>query len=237
MEILNKYDQTTLKSWFTIDIKLGVPTLIFKQENLFSNQMNFDYDYLEKILEGTNFLSNLKNFQIDFKFSDEMNSSYISTNLNSASPKQYSQTFTSDSKFSSKDKSFHHTSNSLNLNSKYNKMSSMNINNSCGSVFIKNLLHKYFEIIVNKYTNFFESNFYDPKNILKKEMSKLESEVKLENISNFADEVSDYFIFSIVDNHISVGPYKSDLVTNLKFKRPSFLKEIVRLVNFILIIF
>ena len=121
MDILHKYDQATLKSWFTVDIKLGVPTLIFKQDNLFSNQINFDCDYLEKILERTSFLSNLKNFQIDFKFSDEMNSSYVSTNLNTASPNQYSQTYTTDSKFSSKDKYINHTSNSINLNTKYDK--------------------------------------------------------------------------------------------------------------------
>ena len=111
------------------------------------------------------------------------------------------------------------------------------MNNSLGSIFIKNLLHKYFENIVNKYTNFFQNNFYDTKNILKKEMSRLDSEVNHENISNFADEVSDYFVFSVVDNHISVGPYKSDLVANLRFKRPSFMKDIVRLVNCILINF
>jgi hypothetical protein len=229
LEILNKHDQTTLKSWFTIDIKLGIPTLTFKQDNLFANQMNFDFDYLEKILEKTNFLSNLKNAQIDFKFTDEMNSSNISTNLNTVSQNQLSQTFNSDSKFSSKEKSFNHTSNSLNI--KYQKKLSVNLNNSCGSVFIKNILNKYFDIIFNKYTNFFETNFYDTRNTLKKEMSKLESEIKLDNVSNYADEVSDYFIFSIIDNNISVGPYKSDLFTNLKFRRPNFLKEIVKLVK------
>lgn len=55
-ELLEEYDLYALKTWFMPDIKLGMLSVSFSGNNdlLYINTMNFDMDYLEKIIEKTN---------------------------------------------------------------------------------------------------------------------------------------------------------------------------------------
>ena len=57
VEILSKYDNVTLKSWFTMDIKLGTICISFLRDNSFNNPLNFHVDYLEKIIDKLNSLN------------------------------------------------------------------------------------------------------------------------------------------------------------------------------------
>lgn len=88
IEILDKIDQYTLKSWFSVDIKLGVLTITFQSDNFFVNPLNFDFEYLEKVLDKTeNFsknanLSSLKFFTTDIGISSPNHS--LSRTMNSS---------------------------------------------------------------------------------------------------------------------------------------------------------
>ena len=63
IELLTAHDSITLKSWFQIDIKLGVITVTFNKD-CFTNPLNFDFNYLEKLLDryvNENDVEGLKN--------------------------------------------------------------------------------------------------------------------------------------------------------------------------------
>jgi hypothetical protein len=63
IELLAPHDSINLKSWFQIDIKLGVISIIFNKDS-FNNPLNFDFNYLDNILDryvNDNDIEGLKN--------------------------------------------------------------------------------------------------------------------------------------------------------------------------------
>jgi hypothetical protein len=74
IDLLSPHDSITLKSWFQIHIKLGVVSITFNKDS-FSNPLNFDFNYLEKLLDRyvrENDIEGLKNAQ-PAKLSDNHN--------------------------------------------------------------------------------------------------------------------------------------------------------------------
>ncbi len=205
VELLNKYDSISLKSWFSIDIKLGVPTITFNQDTFFLNTMNFDWDFLENILERTGNLTKLNVNLSDIKFSNEYTTS---PSYSSTSKSQIEKTPSSYSSKSSK--------------------KIVNVNpNSVGAFMTKLILYNYNICIINRFSQFFESNFYDTKDYLKKEMLRNENECKA-SITPIINERGNYYLYVLTDSNITVGPYLKDL-TN-RFRRPSYIRDVVKLV-------
>ena len=66
--IISHYDNDTCKSWFSLDIKLGYITFKFNSD-MFSNQVEYDLNYFEKIKEYTkDFTTNLYNKDNKIKY-------------------------------------------------------------------------------------------------------------------------------------------------------------------------
>jgi hypothetical protein len=206
IEILNKYDIVTLRSWFSIDIKLGIPTITFTQETLFNNINDFDQEYLEKVLEKTNNFNNL--VPIEFKFSEIMNSQSPSHNRANLNNSKYNASM-NNSMASSK------------------KGNNININESCGYNLIKLILSGYEKSKLDKYTKFFEQYFYDTRDYIKVEFLK-----KLNTTKQDEAEFNSLFIFTTIGNLISIGPYFNDIDKNLLI--PPFIKEIIKVVIILL---
>lgn len=210
VEILESLDPTTLRTWFSTDIKLGVIALTFQKENLFNNLMNFNTEFLEKILEKFNPFSGGP-IEHNYKFLDQ--------NSSSMSREGTPMSSTLD------DKSKSMTGYSPNVSRKgmtspiYDKATTNGYN------LIQNIFTNYFANIHTKYTEFFENNFYDTKGYIKKRHLNFNDNLEYKNkVIN-----SNYFIYSTYDNLINVGPYLKDI--NQSFHFPNFLKELFQLVN------
>jgi hypothetical protein len=214
VELLNKYDQITLKTWFSVDIKLGVISLIFN-ENLFANQFNFDVDYLEKIIEKTN--SFTKNINIDFKFLHEKSESTYSPNVNQLSSTSKISDFKTD-KINSQN---NFSSTMPTSNKKFGVQSFYEKSTSSGFYLIRLMFNNFLLKITNKYLNFFEINFWDTREYLKGDLIKNLNQTKFnENL----------FIFTLFENQIFVGPYFQDIEME-KFKMNSYSKECLQIVK------
>ena len=203
-------------SWFAVDIKLGVISIIFTQENVFSNVNDFDAEFLEKVLDRTNSFTKL--VQLDFKFSETNSHSPLNTStLNRTMNSRSSDKFTS-----------HSMSNTMPSSMKKGK--NINMMDSSGYSLIKMIFSEYGYNIIKKYMCFYEQYFYDTRGYLKSEMMKFDF---FSNSDNNL-QINQFFVFSTLD--ISVGPYFEDLSS--KFKIPSFLKEIINVVSYkVLILF
>lgn len=119
-------------------------------------------------------------------------------------------------------------------------MSTLEKNSSCGVYLIKTLFSELISKQVKKAIEFYESNFYDTRNYLKgvamkSEISLNSKETSTNSISSITlnfGVLNNYFIFATVDNYIFCGPYLKE--TGSEFRIPSFLKETIQLVSFIL---
>lgn len=230
IEILNKYDTVTLKSWFSVDIKLGVLSITFTQENIFNNPFNFDVEFLEKVLDRTN--SFTKQVNIDFKFVNDISISLMNTpQINRTMNSRLSDisTKTDSSKFS----------NTYSASAKKGKsVSNLEKNSSCGYILFKMIYSNYVNKMLEKYSVFFDEYFWDTRDNLKNELARMESgkfiNNNLFNVSSSSGSVTNisttsFFLFSTYENFIVVAPYYEDIT--YKFKLPSFLKDIVHVVG------
>jgi hypothetical protein len=217
-EILDRYDLTTLKTWFTIDIKLGVITITFNIDNLFANNFNFDPEFIEKVIERTNSFTKLAN--IEFKFATEVVSSPAISLLSQ----------TSNMRNTDKNEKSHLYSSTMPFSSKKNIQSFYDKSNSSGFYLMKLLFNNYSTKIANNYLTFYDTYFWDTRDYLTGELVKLGKVGKSNNTSSL-----NIFIFSTFENQIFVGPYFDDVGESLKM--PTFLKEVLQIVSLICIIF
>jgi hypothetical protein len=234
IEVLNKYDTVTLKSWFSVDIKLGVVSITFTQENMFNNPFNFDAEFLEKVLDRTNSFTKVVN--IDFKFVNDISSSPLNT-------PQLNRTMNSKlSDISTKSDSSKFSSTMPSASAKKGKsLSNIEKVSSCGYILFKMIYSNYVTRMLERYTVFFDEYFWDTRDYLKNELARMDSGKYINNnlfnfsSSNTGSPISapTFFLFSTSENFISVAPYYEDISN--KFKLPSFLKENVQMVrNFFL---
>ena len=152
-ETLDKFDTTVMKSWFSVEIKVGCITIIFQKSNLFSNQYNFDEEYIEKILEATNNLQNIPvtlHKEVNFINQNQVDNSRISLQLNN-----FSQ---SASNFNVTRTTMQPTSNSKKTLSTLEKLDTL------GGIFIIALFDNYVKNIFSIQKRYFDTNFIDPNN-------------------------------------------------------------------------
>lgn len=221
IEIINQYDSTTLKSWFTIDIKLGIITITFNKNNVFNNMFNFDTDYMENIIEKTENFKNPINPK-HFTFSTAQSETSKSPNSTSNSFKNNSSSGNFDNKATIS------TKNSLNNDNpsgsfikKETGMSSLKIHN-LGQSFIKSLFDTFVKDVLFEIKDYLQKTFYDRKGFLNenfyenlKNNSCCNSEVKI-NIND------DIYIFSCEDEVIkSFAHFKEykNYIKNIDFVR------------------
>jgi hypothetical protein len=191
---------------------------------MFNNPFNFDIDYLEKVLDRTNTFTKLE--AMDFKFISENN--LISSPVHST----LSQTMSNNSKHSN-DKNY--SLSSTMPSGKKNSLQNIDKSGSCGYYLIKIIFAEYCNKILEKYTHYFEANFYDTRDFLKNEILKNENKKLFSQNSflntglGFTNKILSLFIFSTFENFISVGPYFDQIES--EFKLPSFVKDILQLVK------
>jgi hypothetical protein len=216
IEILDKFDQTTLKSWFSMDVKLGVISLTFN-ENLFVNQYNFDQDFLEKVIEKTN--SFQKNLNIEFKFVNEVLG-------NSPSQINFSQSInTRNNDFKNEKITQENFSNSMPNYKKMIPNTMVDKTNSCGLYLVNLIFKNYCYKISKDYFNFYNTNFWDTRDYLKIDLERFNQED-----SNFK-----LFVYTTFENQIFIGEYVNDIPKD-NFKMTAFLNESLQVVNKFLII-
>ena len=179
IELLEPFDKVTLKSWFTVDIKLGVLSLIFNKDALHSNPFNFEINYLEKLFEKNNIENDLSNLKLPISF-------------------QYN----SNSQTKGFDKS-----------------------NSTGFHLIQQIFSNVLTNSLNHYREFFENNFYDTTGYIKRKY------LNSINSINPSQLLNSFLIYSTHDSSISLAGYSCDKIKNM-FIIPSFLKEIIQMVNY-----
>ena len=220
VEILSKYDNVTLKSWFTVDIKLGTICLTFNKDNSFNNYLNFHTDYLEKIIDKVNSLqsegaqplitdlANLMKFYLD-----PQKISLDSTTL-SGSGSQHSYTLGGTSK---------------KVLTYSDKISSN------GYFLFKNIFSVYILNRMTKILEYVDNNFEDKKGLLRGKIlneddnkSEKSADKSLTSSMMAPKTFPNIFIYSGIDNNISIGPYLKEVSSN--YILPSFLKELFNLV-------
>jgi hypothetical protein len=224
VEILDKYDTITLKSWFAVDIKLGVVSINFSQENMFNNPFNFDVEYLEKVLDRTN--SFTKSVIIDFKFLEI--SSPVNKDLNRTMNSK-----TSDNSGLRSDTSKFSSTMPTASDKKGKTISNNDKISSCGYILFKMVYSNYSAKMVEKYSAFYDEYFWDTRDYLKNEISRIDTGKYINNnLFNLScSTVPTFFLFATYENFISVAPYFEDL--SYKFRLPSFIKEILQIVKII----
>lgn len=225
VEILSKYDNVTLKSWYVVDIKLGTICLTFNKDNSFNNYLNFHTDYLEKIIDKINSiksegaqplitdLANLMKFYLD-----PQKMSLDSTSL-SGSSSQHSYTLGGTSK---------------KVLTYSDKISSN------GYYLFKNIFSAYILSRMTKILEYIDNNYDDKKGILRGKIlneddNKSEKSVEKSFSSSMVvpKTFPNIFIYSNIDVNISIGPYIKEVSAN--YILPSFLKELFNLVFNILL--
>lgn len=177
VEALSIYDTVTLKSWFSVDIKLGAITLSFNRNNCFQNSFNFDADYFEKIIDKTQNLRNLtspKYFSFLINSTDNINqtsSQLNSKNLslpNLDNKNNNSNLIIKDSlNNNSLSGNIPNLSNSLG-NRKETGINSMKLGDftNLGLSFIKSLFDTFVNDVLLEIKEFLKKNFYDSKRLL-----------------------------------------------------------------------
>lgn len=222
VDIINQYDNTTLKSWFTIDIKLGIITITFNKNNVFNNMFNFDPDYLEKIIEKTENFKNLINAK-HFTFSNAQNETSNKPNSTNVSLKNNSSCGNFDNKTTISTKnSLNNDNPSGSFNKKETGMSnSLKIHN-LGQSFIKSLFDTFVKDVLFEIKDYLQKTFYDRKGLLNenfyenlKNNSCCGSDIKI-NIND------DIYIFSSEDEYIkSFSHFKEfkNFIKNIDFIR------------------
>lgn len=220
VELLDKFDLYTLKSWFSLDIKLGALNITFQNENFFSNVFNFDIDYLEKIIEKTNNFEKSIN-PSTFKF-------FINGEIGSQSPiNSFSQT-------TSHQGSQTNVSNISSTMPNRKPISVIDKHTTCGALFIKSLFNDLITKSQKKYTEFLDNNFYDTRGYLKQKYLKINTSNKEKNtnyLENLSEQIKNYFIYSTVNDKLIPGPYLNEITIN--FELPSFIREIISIVRII----
>jgi len=227
-EILDPYD-VSQKSWFNVDTKLGCITISFTQNNVFTNQLNFDEDFIEKILEKTNNLTKInQNLAKDLPFFLKVDMSRSTNETNNYLHSASNLSRTAGSSYGKKD------------------ISPLEKMNSLGGIFIISLLDNFVKMIYNRQLKYFETNFIDPKNKIpymlfnSNDMGQYNMySTKKQNNENDSNEKNvtlnienNFFIFSQHNANITVGPSISDL--DSKFELPTFLRDIIKVVYIIL---
>ena len=184
-DILNQYDNVTMKSWFTVDIKLGTICMTFQKENAFNNPLNFQIEYFEKIIEKIYSINsgNLLPFQ-DITNSLKFLISADQPNFNS---------------------SLGNTKKILSYNDKIS---------SNGFYLFKNIFSSYINSKMAKILEYVESNFDDKKGILKAKLLNEDSKNDSIIASSSQKSFPNIFIYSITENIISIGPYMKEISTN-----------------------
>ena len=219
VEILSKFDNVTLKSWFTVDIKLGTICLTFQREISFSNPLNFHVDYLEKI---TNKLIsiNMNATQLQITEMTNLMKFYIDPPKNNLDTTLMS---TTNNTFSS---SFGNMKKVLTYSDKI-------ISN--GYTLFKSIFSSYILNKLTKLIDYLEINFDDKKGILKAKLlnddnpnEKLFDKSLYSSSNFFLKNFPNLFIFSLIENNLSIGPYLKDILST--FIMPSFLKELFNIV-------
>ena len=230
LEIIDKYDLVTLKTWFNVDIKLGVLSITFQNDNLFINTFNFDIDYMEKVLDATSNLTKI--IPVDFKFLlSDINSVQNSPMVSNLSSTMDRNSYTN---FTENNRSNTNFSSTMPVNSKKNtgsmQLSAQDKLNSVGHYIIKVIFDSYSKNARKKYIDFYENNFWDTRDYIKTKILKIDPTVK-NNLNNttllHTNTGSVYFIFSTSDNCISSGPYLNEI--NSSFKIPNFTKQLLQL--------
>lgn len=176
VEALNQYDIVTLKSWFSVDIKLGAITLNFNRNNCFSNAFNFDPDYFEKIIEKTD---NLRNLISPKYFSFSINPEDLSANqtMTQMNNKNFSSpNLDNNNKSGLSNKNSLPNSNLDNPSSSFNNtnksaIASTKLGNNgenLGRCFIKSLFDTFVNDVLLEIKEYLQKNFYDRKGLLQK---------------------------------------------------------------------
>lgn len=235
IEILDKFDQNTLKTWFIIDIKLGVLTVTFKNENLFNNQYNFDDEYLEKVIDKTN--SFTKSVPIDFKFLKDDSSLNNSSINNHTMSMNMTSNVGKKSSYDKNDKQAYLSSTTLSVNRKNQMSLTLDKSTTSGYSLVKVIFENLYSNVLNKYLSFYEENFWDTRDYLKSELMKTGSKSNIEvNLNQTQGKVKsltsniNFFIYSVIENQIHCGPYSDDLNSD-EFKLPLFIKDILPIPN------
>jgi hypothetical protein len=230
VEALSIYDSVTLKSWFSVDIKLGTITISLNRNNCFQNTFNFDPDYFEKIIEKTDNLKNLISAKyISFLTNPIENSNQTSSQLNN---KNYSSPNLDNknnniSSLSNKDSlnfnNFNISNNSQNSSSSFtNKREGLMVSiklgnvNNLGLCFIKSLFDTFVNDFLLEIKEFLQKNFYDKKGFLHKTYYEdlkakcaIDSDTKI-NINQ------DIYIFSCEDDFVKCFAYFREFKNYIK---------------------
>lgn len=230
IDTINAYDLVTLKSWFTLDIKLGIVTITFNKNNSFANSFNFDQDYLEKIIEKTDgFKNNInpKNFNF-YPDSEQINiinnnNNSVANNASTTAYNKLNPSFSNKSNHSNTSGSYLENEKlSRSFNAKKDSgIANMKINN-LGQSFIKSLFHKFVNDNLMEIKDFIAKNLNDKKNFLQKNFYE---QIK-SNYSNDADiRISinqDIYLFGCEDDHVKSCGYLKEfknLIRTIEFIR------------------
>jgi hypothetical protein len=219
IEVISSYDLVNLKSWLHVDIKLGVPTLIFTKENTFSNPYDFDVDYLEKIIENTNSFTRTSNY-FSIKFNEKnsfMNASSLTTTQSTSHPKLSSSNLALEKSGSA---SFKNTMKNT-------------LSESCGEIVLKNIFSNWINQKSKIYKPFFEESFWDTRDWIKNNLLNFDTFKNSKDInnSNFINKTNSntFFVFSTSDGEVTLSCYNDEIP--LDYKLPIFIKDYIKPVN------
>jgi len=212
IDMISQYDTTTLKSWFTVDIKLGTITITFNKNTCFNNTFNFDPDYLEKIIEKTNNFTNLKNPKL-FNF--------IFINKDPALV-QFSNLNVSSSEKNGLKKNIIQNKNTVNVDNPSNSFNKKDIGmdglkiNNLGKSFIKSLFDTFVNDLLLEIKDYLQKNFYDSKGYLQKNFYE-----SLRNNSTFDSDIRininhDIYLFSCDNDHLKCYAYFKEFKNYIK---------------------
>lgn len=201
INIFENYDKFKLKQWFTVDIKLGTLSITFLKDSCFSNPLNFDTEYLEKILQKVNLVQNPDNKTKVSEWAETLNKFYLDNRI------------LENSKFSQ-------TSFKKSL-SEQEKIASN------GYSFLRQILHNFLFGKEKSQREAIYKNFEDKEGSTLSLKIK-ENEIKEKNNSvgsvPFIKIVPNYFLFTYMGDRISVAPFVNEI--NSTFTLPGFLNEI-----------
>ena len=212
IDTITQYDTVTLKSWFTLDIKLGVITITFNKSNCFNNSFNFDQDYLEKIIEKTDNFKNIlnpKNF--NFNQMNENDKMILSSSAVNAPNKPLVS-----SNLSGK---LNNTGGQENLSNSFNKKDNTNANFklfNLGNSFIKSLFYTFVNDSLLEIKDFLNKNFNDKKDFLIKNYFE-----NLKSSCSFETEIrininQDIYLFGCEDEILKCSAYLKEFKHSIK---------------------
>jgi hypothetical protein len=218
VDIISSYDSVNLKSWFQVDIKLGVPTLIFQKEIFNNNALDFDVEFLEKIIEDTNsFTRNSSNFIIKFNGHNSFNSSSLTTTQSSPYPKLSSSIVTLEKSGSSS----------------FKTTMKISASESCGEIVIKNIFSKWISQKSKIYKPFFDESFWDTRDWIKNNLLNFDpykdskDKINLNFINKNNTKI--FFVFANLDEEITLSSY-NDVIPH-DYKLPKFIRDFLKPVN------